>query len=118
MGAVALWYYLSFNDIHFGVLILSRLFNDAVFQAYGNILGMEVVAVRQLLIRTFVIDTLFIAAIIYFKPFRRIKAWWVSRRQKSEAKHIVNSTFDDPYSSTSAQARVSPLKESSLSSAP
>lgn len=118
VGAVAVWYYLSFNDNHFGFLLLSRVFNDAVFNAYGDILGMDAQSVRELLIRTFVIDTMFIAAILYFKPFRRIKAWWVSWRSKSEADHLVETSFDDRYSSNSGQSRLSPLRDSSLSSAP
>ncbi|WP_162652261.1 DUF6105 family protein [Lentilitoribacter sp. Alg239-R112] len=118
VGAVAAWYYLSINDINFGLLMFSRVFNDAVFDIYGNILGMDAQAVRDLLIRTFVIDTLFIAAIIYFKPFRRIKEWWESRRRKSEANHLVEATFDDHHVGSANHAGLSPLKENNLSSAP
>lgn len=118
MGLVALWYCLSINDMHFGVLMLSRLFNDAVFDVYGSILGMDAASVRTLLIKTFALNTLYIVAIAYFKPFGRIKAWWVARRNKSETNHLVDTSFDDRYSSNSVQARLSPLRDSSLSSAP
>lgn len=89
VGSIAVWYYLSFNDIHFGYVLLSRGFNDAVFNVYGNILGTDGQSVRDLLIRTFVIDTLLIAAIIYFKPFKRIKAWWAARRKNTETEHMA-----------------------------
>lgn len=121
MGLVALWYGLSINDMHFGYLMLSRLFNDAVFDIYGSILGMDAASVRALLIKAFALNTLYVAAIIYFKPFSRIKALWVSWRRKSEANHLVETAFDDPYASHSAQvgrASLSPLKENSLSNAP
>lgn len=98
--------------------MLSRVFNDAVFNVYGNILGMDAQSVRDLLIRTFLIDTLFIAAIIYFKPFRRIKAWWVSRRKKPQADQLVDTVFNDRYGSNSVQAGLSSLRERNLSSAP
>lgn len=104
VGVVVAWYSLSINDINFGFVLLSRVFNDLVFDVYGNILGMEAQAVRDLLIRTFVIDTLFIAAVIYFKPFRRIKAWWVARRDKSNTQQMVESSFDDGYASNSTQS--------------
>lgn len=98
--------------------MLSRVFNDAVFNVYGNILGMDAQSVRELLIRTFVIDTLFIAAIVYFKPFRRIRAWWVARRSQSETDHLVETSFDDRYASNSTHVGLSSLKENNLSSAP
>ena len=43
-GPVALlfgWYFLSLNDLSFGIFMLTREAHDLVFRIYGNILGID-----------------------------------------------------------------------------
>ena len=45
------WYGLSYYDVNFGFLILSRQMHDLVFQIYGNILGLPPEDIPLLVLR-------------------------------------------------------------------
>lgn len=64
------WYVLSFYDINFGYLFLSRVLHDAVFDVYGKLLGVEPDSVPGLLVKACVFDTALIGAILAWR--RRI----------------------------------------------
>ena len=74
------WYYLSYNDMHFGYLFLSRLMHDFAFQTYGNLLGIDPATIPPLVARACVVDTAIIFAILGFRRRREIGAWWERRR--------------------------------------
>ena len=77
------WYGLSYNDINFGYLILSRQMNDFVFQLYGQILGLEPETIPGLLLRAVIVDSLLLFAILTFRRRKQIAAWWVVRQKPS-----------------------------------
>lgn len=77
VGLLACWYGLSFNDMHFGYIVLSREFNDVVFQIYGQILGVDPSFIRGALINVLLVDTVIIFVLFYFKPIKRLRALWV-----------------------------------------
>ena len=63
MGLFWGWYYLSYNDMHFGYLMLSRLLHDHVFEIYGQILGVDPASIMPLVTRACIVDTVLIFAI-------------------------------------------------------
>ncbi|MBZ0164009.1 MAG: DUF6105 family protein [Notoacmeibacter sp.] len=69
------WYYLSYYDINFGSIYLSRRLHDLVFELYGNILGIDPASIPSMIGNAFFIDTLVIGAIIAFRRRRAIAEW-------------------------------------------
>lgn len=88
------WYYLSFNDINFGSIYLSRALHDAVFNLYGQILGVAPEAIPVMLVKAIAFDTVLILAIFAFRRRKQIKSWWASRRERvNEAPSEAGSTL-------------------------
>jgi hypothetical protein len=79
------WYGLSYNDINFGYLILSRRMNDFVFELYGSILGLPPKEIPGLVLRAIVVDTFILAGILAFRRRKAIAEWWRARQAKSES---------------------------------
>jgi hypothetical protein len=79
------WYGLSYNDINFGYLILSRRMNDFVFELYGSILGLPPKEIPGLVVRAIIMDTFILAGILAFRRRKAIAAWWRARQAKSES---------------------------------
>lgn len=76
MGLFWGWYYLSYNDINFGMLFFSRLMHDFAFQFYGNLIGIDPATIPPLVARACVVDTFIIFGIYGFRKRREIMAWW------------------------------------------
>lgn len=74
------WFGLSYHDINFGTLFLSRQMHDIVFQIYGNILQVEPATIVGLLVKACVVDSLIIFAILAFRRRKKIIAWWNGRK--------------------------------------
>ena len=91
------WYSLSYYDINFGYLILSRQMHDVVFQVYGNILGIPPDSIPPLVLRAIIVDTLLLIAIVAFRRRKTIIAWW-KNRQASNAPE-ASLKIDDSLSS-------------------
>ncbi|TKT76835.1 DUF6105 family protein [Aquamicrobium sp. LC103] len=81
MGLFWGWYYLSYHDINFGFLFLSRLVHDFAFETYGNLLGIEPSTIPPLVARACVIDTALIFGIFAFRRRREIMRWVSETRQ-------------------------------------
>jgi hypothetical protein len=79
------WYGLSYNDINFGYLILSRRMNDFVFELYGSILGLPPKEIPGLVVRAIIMDTFILAGILAFRRRKAIAEWWRARQAKSES---------------------------------
>ena len=69
------WYFLSYNDINFGLLFFSRLLHDHVFEIYGQVLGIDAATIPPLVARACVVDTVLIFAFLAFRRRRAIAAW-------------------------------------------
>ena len=91
------WYGLSYYDINFGFLILSRQMHDLVFQIYGNILGLPPGDIPLLVLRAIIFDTFLLMAIIAFKRRKQIKAWYQARQARSA--EAVSLKMEDNLSS-------------------
>jgi len=77
------WYGLSYYDINFGTAVLSRPVHDAIFNLYGNILGMPAGDVPMALAKIFAIDTVIIFA---FAAWRWRKDWYPQTKMRVIAK--------------------------------
>ena len=91
------WYGLSYNDINFGYVMLSREMNDLVFQIYGNILGLPPAEIPGLVVRAIIVDTFLLFGIMAFRRRKAIIAWWQARQAKSSSDAAL--AMDDSLSS-------------------
>jgi hypothetical protein len=82
---LGVWYYLSLNDMSFGIFMLTRKAHDLVFAVYGNALGIAPDAIPPLVMRAIVVDSVLLFAIVGFRRRRKISAWYQSRRSRSAA---------------------------------
>lgn len=108
------------NDINFGIFFLTREFNDSYFGIYSKITGVEVDAIRASLPRILLIDTVFVFAVVYFKPFSRLRDWWKNYRGAQRQKREAETKVQSPYHvlETAQDAVLSPVSENNLSRAP
>jgi hypothetical protein len=83
MSLFVSWFYLSANDMHFGMPFLTRDVYDYAFGFYANILGIDPAIIPPLVIRALVVDTGLIFAIYAFRRRRDIMEWYRSRRALS-----------------------------------
>jgi Family of unknown function (DUF6105) len=77
------WFGLSFYDINFGYVILSRQLHDLVFKLYGEILGIDPDTIPLLLVRTCIFDAFLLGAILAFRRRRQIGNWMRTRTKAS-----------------------------------
>lgn len=75
MGLFWGWYGLSYHDMNFGFLFLSRQVHDFAFGFYGHLLGIDPATIPPLVVRACVVDTLLILAILAFRRRRTIIDW-------------------------------------------
>lgn len=79
MGFFWGWYFLSYNDINFGLLFFSRVLHDFAFGFYGELLGVDPSAIGPMVARACAVDTLLIFSIFGFRRRREILEWWRAR---------------------------------------
>jgi hypothetical protein len=91
------WYYLSYYDISFGFLMLSRPMHDLVFQIYGNILGIPPETIPPLVLKAVIVDSCFLFLFLAFKRRKQIIAWWQARQKASSGDSAL--AIDDNLSS-------------------
>ncbi len=76
------WFALSYHDMHFGYVFLSRLVHDFVFEMYGSILGIDPAIIPPMVAKATILDTAIIFGIFGFRRRDRIRAWWEERRSR------------------------------------
>ncbi|PSJ61829.1 DUF6105 family protein [Kumtagia ephedrae] len=86
------WFGLSYYDMNFGYVMLSRGLHDLVFELYGELLGLEPATIPWLLAKAFVIDTLILFGILAFRRRRAIAAWIQRRRERYSGVEPARST--------------------------
>jgi hypothetical protein len=91
------WYTLSYYDINFGFLILSRRMHDMVFQIYGNLLGIKPEKVPPLVLEAIIFDTSIVFALLIFRSRQAIRDWW--RTSQSASIPVVARDIDNSLSS-------------------
>lgn len=93
IAVLGTWYGLSYNDINFGYLILSRQMNEFVFQLYGQILGLPPQDIPGLVLRAIVLDSLLLFSILAFRRRKQIVAWWASRQKARSAPLAIDDNL-------------------------
>jgi hypothetical protein len=93
LAILGTWYGLSYNDINFGYLILSRQMNDFVFQLYGQILGIDPEIIPGLVLRAVILDSLLLFGILAFRRRKQIAAWWASRQKRSSESLAIDDNL-------------------------
>lgn len=89
------WYFLSFHDINFGYLFLSRLLHDTVFRIYGDILGIEPELIPGMVAKACVIDTGILLLILAWRRRKPIRAWIETRRKAGGPRRVEVVTEAD-----------------------
>lgn len=69
------WFFISFNDMHFGYVFLTRDVHDIVFDLYGQMLGIDPATIPALVAKACVFDSLIIGGIYAFRRRRELMAW-------------------------------------------
>lgn len=80
VGSLFAWYFLSLNDMSFGIFMLTRQAHDLVFNLYGKILGIDPALLPPMVLRAIVVDSLFVIALFAFRRRKQIAAWWRARK--------------------------------------
>jgi hypothetical protein len=83
MGLFWGWFGLSYYDMNFGWLILSRVVHDFAFRFYGDILGIDPAVIPAMVARACVVDTAIIFGILGWRRRAEIRSWWEARRAAS-----------------------------------
>lgn len=95
VGLLFSWYFLSANDMSFGIFMLTREAHDLVFNLYGSILGIDPALLPPMVLRAIVVDSLFVFALIAFRQRRRIWSWWKARQAKSSGSDAALTSPDN-----------------------
>lgn len=76
------WYFLSVNDLNFGYPLMSRGFNLAVFDIYGDLLGIDPATIPWMIGKACLLDTSIILAIWAFRRRKQIaeRVKWLRQR--------------------------------------
>lgn len=75
------WFGLSFYDVNFGYVMLTRQVHDLLFQLYGQMLGLDPKTIPWLIAKACIFDTLILLAIWAFRRRREIRAAWSRWRE-------------------------------------
>jgi hypothetical protein len=82
MGIFWGWFTLSYYDMNFGYVMLTRDVHDLLFQLYGQALGIDPATIPPLVAKACILDTLLILGIWAFRRRKEIAAWWRAKRQR------------------------------------
>lgn len=75
MGLFWGWFALSYYDMNFGYVMLTRQIHDLFFQLYGDALGVDPTTIPLLAAKASILDTLLILGIWVFRRRREIAGW-------------------------------------------
>ncbi|MBX3580947.1 MAG: hypothetical protein KF810_03505 [Rhizobiaceae bacterium] len=82
MGLFWGWYFLSYYDMNFGYVMLTRDVHDILFQLYGNALGIDPTSIPPLVARACILDTFLILGIWAFRRRKSIGTWLRAKRER------------------------------------
>lgn len=69
------WFLLSFHDVNFGSVYLSRGFHDLLFRLYGEILGIDPARIPWMAAKACVFDTILLLGILAFRRRKQIRSY-------------------------------------------
>jgi hypothetical protein len=89
------WFFLSYYDINFGYVMLSRQLHDLVFELYGEMLGIDPKIIPGMIAKACVLDGLIVLAIWAFRRRRTIAGWFraVRERWQGHSAHEAGPTL-------------------------
>ncbi|MDQ6438134.1 DUF6105 family protein [Mesorhizobium sp. LHD-90] len=76
------WFGLSYYDLNFGFLFLSRKVHDLYFQICGQIMGVDPATVPWFIAKALLFDTMILLAIWAFRRRRELAAWLRRQRER------------------------------------
>ncbi|MFU0504554.1 DUF6105 family protein [Pseudaminobacter sp. NGMCC 1.201702] len=76
------WFGLSFYDVNFGYVLLTRQAHDLIFQLYGEVLGIDPAIIPMMIVKACIFDGLIVLAIVAFRRRRTIAAWVRAQRAR------------------------------------
>ncbi|MBS3651376.1 hypothetical protein KEU06_22430 [Pseudaminobacter sp. 19-2017] len=77
------WFGLSYYDMNFGYVLLTREAHELIFQLYGEILGIDPVTIPSLVAKACVFDTFILLGIWAFRRRRNLRAWLARNEVRS-----------------------------------
>lgn len=93
------WFFVSFNDMNFGYVMLSRQFHDLLFEIYGNILGIDPAIIPGMVAKACIVDTLLLVAFWAFRRRKLILAWIKAKRGGVDSS-TVDAQLTEPVENT------------------
>ena len=76
------WFGLSYYDMNFGYVMLTRQVHDILFGLYGEMLGLDAATIPWLVAKACIFDTLIILAIWAFRRRKQIAARLRAMRER------------------------------------
>ena len=76
------WFGLSYYDLNFGYVMLTRQVHDLLFELYGDLIGLDPRTLPWLLAKACIVDTLILLAIYAFRRRVLIGAWLRATRER------------------------------------
>ena len=76
------WYFLSFHDINFGTVYLTRQLHDLVFKLCGAMLNIDPAQIPWMIAEACIFDTFIVLAIWAFRRRRELYAWGIERYER------------------------------------
>ncbi|MGB3391107.1 MAG: DUF6105 family protein [Pseudaminobacter sp.] len=76
------WFGLSYFDMNFGYVLLTRQAHDIIFELYGEMLGIDPTIIPGMIVKACILDSLLILAILAFRRRRRIGEWLKAQRAR------------------------------------
>ncbi len=90
--SLAVWYFLSVNDINFGTYIFSREMNDEFFRFYTSLLGVEREELPAMFKRALLVDGSLVSAFIAFRKRKTLVPWLRNKLFPAIARFIPDET--------------------------
>jgi hypothetical protein len=83
------WFGLSYYDVNFGYVLMTRQAHDIIFELYGDVLGLDPATIPWLVAKACIFDTSLLLAIWGFRRRREIAArfrrWQAPRPSEDQA---------------------------------
>ena len=76
------WFGLSYFDMNFGYVMLTRQVHDILFQLYAEMLGIDAATIPWLVAKACIFDSLLLLAVYAFRRRRQIMAWLRTMRTR------------------------------------
>lgn len=86
------WFGLSYYDVNFGFVMMTRQAHDLIFQLYGSVLGLDPATIPWLVAKACIFDTVLLLLIWAFRRRRDLLARWRAWRDARPAADQVASS--------------------------